>query len=56
MKSYQTGLKAALVEKCWLAASIVTWNLGLAVGLDFFQLLVQSVFLNVRNRRIFRKL
>jgi len=36
-KRGQVGLKPALVEKCWLAASIVTCTLGLAVGSSFFQ-------------------
>jgi len=42
-KIYQIGLKSALVEKCWLAASIVICKLGLAVGVGLFQLRLHSV-------------
>jgi len=42
-KICQIGLKSALVEKCWLAASSVTCKLGLAVAVGSLQLHVHSV-------------
>ena len=36
-------IKPALIEKCLLAAYIVTCKLGLAVGLGFYKLRVHSV-------------
>jgi len=41
-KIFQTGLKLALVDKCRFAAFVLTFTLGLAVGLGFFQLRVHS--------------
>jgi len=41
-----------MVEKRWLAVYIVTCALGLAAGLGFFQLRVQSLPLFVTNRTI----
>jgi len=50
-KIFQIGLKLALVEKRWLAASIVTYKLGLVVGSGFPQLRVSSVIPTfVRNQ------
>jgi len=45
----QIGLQADLVEKRWLTAFIVTCKLGLAVGLSFFQLHVNSVIPCLRS-------
>jgi len=47
-KICQIGLKAVLVDKCWLAASVLTCKLGLAVAMGFFQLRVHSVIPYIR--------
>jgi len=44
-KHPKTGLKAAMVEKRWFTVFIVTCTLGIAVGLDLFQLHVHRVCL-----------
>jgi len=44
-KHLKTGLKPAMVEKWWFTVFTVTCALGIAVGLDLFQLHVHSVCL-----------
>jgi len=45
--SVAIGKKPAVIENCWLAASIMTCKLGLAVGLGFFYYACIVLFLTV---------